>query len=131
MLTEEKLQNFLDDLRLGKYDDEKYKIFSTNRHLVIKDLQNDTTLTVWVYLDTTEYWNEFWDWDKHSKIWKIFHKKPVVESYTGEYFCTSSINNSPVKISRSLYDSFEAYRKELQEKDKLIERSNIQSSFGL
>lgn len=130
MLTEEKLQNFLDDLRLGKYDTDQYKIFS-NGHLVIKDLQNDTTLTVWVYSYTTEYWNKIVDWNKHGKIWKIFHKEPVLENYTEEYFCTSSINNNPVKISYFLYDSFETYRKELQEKDKLVERSNIQSSFGL
>ena len=130
MITEEKLQNLLDDLRLGKYDADRYKI-SSNGHLVIKDLQNNTKLTVWVYSYTTEYWNEFWNWNKHSKIWKIFHKEPVLENYTEEYFGTSSINNSPIKISYALYDSFETYRKELREKDKLIERSNIQSSFDL
>ena len=49
MLTEEKLQNLLDDLRLGKYDTDRYKI-SSNRHLVIKDLQNNTTCENYLYV---------------------------------------------------------------------------------
>jgi len=131
MLTEEKLQNFLDDLRLGKYDNERYEITTGYEAICIKDLHNNTNTWICVgkksskkYLDADRKWRK-------SKIKKFFCKAPNFEDYPFIYIAIVEGLEEECEISESLYKSFISYISELTEKDKLVKRSNIESSFGL
>lgn len=131
MLTEEKLQNFLDDLRLGKYDNDRYKITTTYDSLHIEDLQNDTKISITTFITAPSYFPAYNAWNDHNKIWKLFHKEPIYDNYPKQYTAVMYTFEKEVPISKQLYDSFLTYCKELQEKDRLVQRSNVESSFGL
>ena len=118
MITEEKLQNFLDDLRIGKYDSINYKIECTYNSLKITDINRD----VFVSINVIDGWN-------HDYKVNLFRKErrsipPRVNIY-GEHYSTS------VNISDKMLYSLKTYINEQRAKDELIDRANIESAFGL
>lgn len=129
MLTEEKLQNFLDDLRLGKYDDEKYKIVPHSKNMLsVEKLDSEIKITVSVdCIIDPQYCTDFYKW-ADTNIFKR-GKKPVYDDYDKVYSCCC--NGESVKISKDLYDSFCSYCTELLEKDRMILRINAEDAFGL
>lgn len=115
MLTEEKLQNFLDDLRLGKYDSERYNI--TNWSII--DKQNKSELVFFLHKEI----------DAYKK--NIFGIYKLVTLKTPKYYIGINNREDDIEVSEELYNSFMSYFTEIEEKDKLAERLNITESFGL
>ena len=119
MLTEEKIQKFIDDLRVGKYDNERYEI-SPNGY--IKDTKTDIEICIDWYTEAYE-WKQVGFWI--FKRWKSFkYKEP-------KYFINIDNTDYPVEVTEELYNSVISYFRELGEKDKLLRRLNIKESFGL
>ena len=131
MLTEEKLQNFLNDLRIGKYDNERYEITLSLNTINIKDRDTNTKTFIGVYSKSEKWYEDYNIWNNRCKLWKWMFKEPEYDNYPLTYFAFVNSPNDICIISKSLYESFETYRKELIEKDKLVQWSNIESSFGL
>lgn len=118
MITEEKLQNFLDDLRIGKYDSINYKIECTYNSLKITDISKDVFVSINVI--------DGWDYDYKVNLFRKEKRSipPRVNIY-GEYY------NDSFNISDETLYSLKTYINEQREKDKLIDRANIESAFGL
>lgn len=120
MITKEKLQNFLDDLRIGKYDNLNYRIknylFSNGGSFYITDISKDIDLRVAIY-KIEEY-----DHKSFKSIKTGEHYELCIES--GEF-------KEIIYVSEELYNSFYTYMKELHEQDKLVARANIEEAFGL
>jgi len=115
MITEEKLQKFIDDLRVGKYDSEKYDV----KNYQILDKKTGARIIFYLRKEVSK-----WVQTKFLKLWK------VIKFDTPKYYI--GINEEPdVEVSEELYNSFYSFFTELEEKDKLIERLNIKESFGL
>lgn len=131
MLTEEKLQNFLDDLRLGKYDTDRYKVIPYSENmLAIEKLDTEIRITVSVNHDIdVQYWRDFHKWSDANWLKRFFIKKPVYDDYDKTY--NGYHNDEGVTISKNLHDSFCAYCTELLEKDRMIRRINEEDAFGL
>lgn len=121
MLTEEKLQKFIDDLRLGKYDIERYHIGYDG---IITDKQNDTTIIVRYFKKESEFVQM-----KGIKGFFRKYKYQTIQLEKPEYIVY--IDDEFLSVSQSLYQSFKSYFDEIQEKDRLVRRLNIKESFGL
>ena len=116
MLTIEKLQSFIDDLRLGKYDNERYEITTT----CVRDLETKTDVYVYWYKRDHEY---------IEKKYYIFNKYKWIKLNHPKYFI--SINNVELEVSEKLYDSYNSYFTEISHKIGLIQRLNTETYFGL
>ena len=120
MITEEKLQQFLDDLRIGKYDSLNYKIKNyihfSGGTIWITDISKDVHIRL-VISTIDEY--------DHKGLKSV----KIGEHY--EAFIESGPFEEVICITKELFESFHAYIKELHEQDKLIIRSNIEAAFGL
>ena len=120
MITKEKLQNFLDDLRIGKYDNLNYKIRNylhfSGGTLWITDVSKDIKMRLAI-----------------SKVDEYDHKglKSVKIGEHYEAFIESEQFEETIYITKELFESFHTYMKEVHEQDKLIARTNIEAAFGL
>ena len=130
MLTEEKLQNFLNDLRFGKYDNENYKLEAYGApdcvSLTLKNTSNDVTL----YLNL--YQSKPYKYTYHRLFgfyWETKKKEYVSAHAVIKYSIPTK--ETSINISDKLYDSFAAYILEQKEKIKLVEDSNREATFGL
>lgn len=129
MITAEKLQQFLDDLRLGKYDSTNYIVSCYGSTISIKDISKNVELNVSARKTISKQYDvAYKNYRKKSKIWRKFHKEPKWEDY--EIYIVETVDNY-AEISKSLYTSFMTFVKEQQEKDKLVQRANIESAFDL
>jgi len=130
MLTEEKLQNFLDDLRLGKYDNEKYELKAYGAPdcvaLNLKDISNNIEL----YLNL--YQSKPYKIKEHGflGLYWATKKKQFVPARAIISYCIPAKSKS-IDISDELYNSFATYLLEQKEKIKLVEDSNREATFGL
>ena len=124
MITEEKIQELLDNLRTGVYDTPKHEIECHTRNTGLKEIEirnNETRLYITISLYNYKF---------KRFLWKLFRKK--VHSYA--LICmTNGITcvDEEILISNKLYESFVAYINERIEQDKLIIRSNVESDFKL
>lgn len=121
MLTEEKLQNFLNDLRLGKYDTEDYVIDPIRMSIADK---NESEVIFSLYIETYDYVERKFLPNKSIKL-----KTPryFIHVYGDDYI----LDLGMVQVQFNLYASFQSYFTELEEKDKLVRKLNIKKSFGL
>lgn len=124
MMTEEKIQELLDNLRTGVYDTPKHEIECHTWNTGSKEIEirnNETHLYTTISLHNCKF---------KRFLWKLFRKK--VHSYASIRM-TNGITcvNEEILISNELYESFVAYINERIEQDKLIIRSNVESDFKL
>lgn len=130
MMTEEKLKNFLDDLRFGKYDTADYKLQAYGVSDCVSLTLENVTNNVILYL--TLYQSKPYKYVAHRLFgfyWES-KKKEHVQAYATISYTFPSKGVS-IDISDELYDSFSKYVLEQKEKIKLVEDSNREATFGL
>ena len=130
MLTEEKIQKLLDDLRFGKYDTPNYSLecraVKDCGSLCLKDLKNKTELFIRFYksskytLRTIVIFGQFYHWKKHKR-------KPAQV----EVFFANNLPCEIITISDELCNSLHTFAKEQLEKDKLLAKNNVETTFNL
>ena len=116
MLTEEKLQKFIDALRSGQYDSDRYEIERT----YVKDLQTNTCVFIGFYKEDSIY---------VKKKFYIFHEYKEIKLKEPKYFI--NINYSSIEVSKDLYKSYKDYFTEIEQKAELVQRINCEKYFDL
>lgn len=115
MLTEEKLQNLINQLRLGIYNSDRYIIKSN----VIIDKETNAKLHIYYFVNESE-----WIQTKIFKRWKEIKYK------TPKYYITIE-EIGEVEVSKELYTSYKTYFEEIDQKNRLTERLKSERHFGL
>ena len=131
MLTEEKIQKLLDDLRFGAYDTCDYTVSCSIAHncglLTLKDLKKKVCLHI-----------RFYGPDKFIFVTKTIFgipftvKKNKPQKATAQWVGDNSWNSTEeIEISNDLYDSLYKFAAEQTEKSKLLDITNIETAFDL
>ena len=139
MITEEKLQKLIDDLRTGVYDTDRYKIevytgcmyHDSDCEFQITDNQTGTYIDVycWEYeqaLETVVEKPKCKLFSTKSEVHTVKTKKTFEIRISGPYFFEEVQD-----VSKKLFKSFMSFVAERLQQEELISRSNIESSFGL
>lgn len=137
MITEEKLQTFLDDLRIGKYDNFNYHIAYRYGGLLFKDIGKNVSFELQTHSVRIPILTQ------KSGLSKLLptRGKKYEQTKTKFYIKVLSIIDTntltylpyyqDIQVSEDLFKSWNLYISEQREKEILIFKSNLESSFGL